>query len=148
GIRVVILGASGFVGRWVARALCAQRAAVYLVVRNADVAKRTFAAYGISGPVVRVDLADFKQVRMLFHQIRPSITFNLAGYGVDPSEHDEETAYQINAHLVTAVCEAIAEVRDPDWSAHDIIDVGSALEYGAIGGSLPEDAIPSPNTLY
>jgi dTDP-4-dehydrorhamnose reductase len=45
----------------------------------------------------------------LFQTIRPSITFNLAVYGVDRSERDEKTAYQINAGLVKVICDAIAQ---------------------------------------
>ncbi|MGH7321704.1 MAG: NAD-dependent epimerase/dehydratase family protein, partial [Candidatus Rokuibacteriota bacterium] len=74
--------------------------------------------------------------------------FNLAGYGIDPAERDAEGAYQINAHLVGAIGEAMAEVRDPAWPGQDLVHAGSALEYGDVGGNLAEDCDPEPTTLY
>ncbi len=148
GVPVVVLGVSGFIGRWVARTLCARKANVYLVVRNRAVAEEIFSKYRIHGDIFEVDVRDRGAVRKLFQKIRPSITFNLAGYGVHPSERDEKTAYQINAHLVKTLCEAVAETRDPDWRGQDIVHVSSVLEYGAIGGNLSEDSVPDPTTLY
>jgi nucleoside-diphosphate-sugar epimerase len=148
GVRVAVLGASGFIGRWVARALCASQANVSLIVRSREVAEEIFSRYDIRGDVFEVDLRDREVVRKLFQNIRPSITFNLAGYGVDRSERDEKAAYQINGHLVKTIGEVISEIRDQQWFGQDVVHVGSALEYGAIRGNLSEDSIPNPTTLY
>jgi dTDP-glucose 4,6-dehydratase len=148
GATVLVTGASGFIGRWVARTLCSQRANVNLVVRNKSVAEKIFSKYGVYGNIFEVDLLNSEMVVDLFQRVRPSITFNLAGYGVDPSERDEKTAYQINAYLVEAVCKAMRSIQDTDWSGQDVIHVGSALEYGIIGGNLSEDSTPNPTTLY
>jgi nucleoside-diphosphate-sugar epimerase len=147
-IRAVVLGAAGFIGRWVARGLCERGAHVFLIVRNRVDAEKIFSQYTINGDILEQDLRDSEMVGKLFQEIRPSITFNLAGYGVDRSERSEQTAYQINADLVKVVCEAIAKSRDPDWPGQDIVHVGSAFEYGAIGGNLSEDSGPNPTTLY
>ncbi|MBI4589076.1 MAG: NAD-dependent epimerase/dehydratase family protein, partial [Candidatus Rokubacteria bacterium] len=148
GVRAAVLGASGFIGRWVARALCAERADVYLVVRDGTHARAIFSRYGIRGTVVEQDLGEPAAAGALVRTIRPSITFNLVGYGVDPSERDDRTAYAINAFLVEALCGAAAEACDRRWRGQDIVHVGSALEYGDIGGSLSEDSAPKPTTLY
>jgi len=34
------------------------------------------------------------------------------------------------------------------WSGQELVHVGSALEYGTIGGDLAEDSAPQPTTLY
>jgi nucleoside-diphosphate-sugar epimerase len=148
GIPVAILGASGFIGRWVARALCARGAHVALVVRNRTVAQKVFFKYGIRGNVYEVDLMDPKAVRKLFEKIKPCIVFNLAGYGVDRSEQDETIAYQINAHLVKTISKIMADLRRREWLGQDIIHVGSAFEYGVGSSNLSEDSIPKPTTLY
>jgi nucleoside-diphosphate-sugar epimerase len=148
GVSVAVLGASGFIGRWVARALCRQRADVSLVVRDRLAAESIFSKYGIKGEIIEEDIGEPDAVRRLFRAMRPSITFNLAGYGVDRSERDETAAHQINALLVESVCKAIAEVRGPRWAGQQIVHAGSALEYGAIDGNLSEDAAPRPSTLY
>jgi nucleoside-diphosphate-sugar epimerase len=118
------------------------------VVRNRTDAEAIFFKYGIHGEVFEADLRYSEMIQRLFQKIRPSITFNMAGYGVDHTEHDEKTAYQINADLVKTISETVAKIRDPNWAGQDIVHVGSALEYGNIGGNLSEDSIPNPTTLY
>lgn len=148
GIQVVVLGASGFIGRWVARALCAQGARVHLIVRNKNVARQIFTQPLVEGSIIEADLRDLGSVGSFFNNIRPAVTFNLAGYGVDRSEIDEARAYEINAQLVKYVCEAIAQSRDVKWRGRDIVHVGSAAEYGAIGGNLDENSVSRPTTFY
>lgn len=149
GVRVAVLGASGFVGRWVAHELCRLGARRSLVVRDRKAARRVFLDHDITGDIFEVDLVRSPQaIGPLLREIQPSVTFNLVSYGVDPSERDEETAYQTNAHLVDEVCKAIAKVQAPEWKGCDMVHVGSASEYGAIGGDLSEDLIPHPTTLY
>lgn len=148
GVTALVLGASGFIGRWVASELCCQQANVHLVVRNKNIAKEIFAMYDIKGVVVEADLRSTGTLPELFRRIKPSITFNLIGYGVDPTERDEETAYQTNTEMITMIGSAIAQTKDDCWSGQDIIHTGSALEYGTINGDLTEDSIPKPTTAY
>lgn len=148
GIKVMVLGAAGFLGRWVARLLTASEAQLCLVVRDAPSAQAIFAQYGVQGELRVIDLRDAAQLQHLYEHYRPTITFNLAGYGVDQSERDETLAYQINAELIPSLCQAISAVRDPQWSGQDLVHVGSGLEYGPVGGNLAETSTPCPNSLY
>lgn len=147
-LRTAVLGASGFIGRWVARSLCDQGAEVYLIVRDKDAAKKVFSRYGVYGEILEADLIHPAGIKSLFQRIRPSITFNLAGYGIDRMERNEKTAYQINASLLEVLCEAIRDKKDSEWGGQEIIHVGSALEYGSIAGNLSEESVPNPTTLY
>lgn len=148
GVHAVVVGAGGFIGRWVARYLCHNGAQVSLLVRNRATATEIFRDYQIAGAIYEIDLCDAMQVRRLYTQLRPTITFNLAGYGVDRTERDEATAYQMNQQLVATLCQAIGAVRQPTWQGQDIVHVGSAAEYGDLPDHLPEDANPKPTTLY
>jgi UDP-glucose 4-epimerase len=148
GTTVLVLGASGFIGRWVARELCKKEADLHLVVRDESVIREMFAAYEIHGEVLELDLQSRDSSLELFRKVRPSITFNLAGYGVDPSERDEKINYQINSDLPKSICSAVAERTDAQWAGQDLIHVGSALEYGTAEGDLSEKSIPNPTTLY
>jgi len=149
GVRVVVLGASGFVGRWVSRKLCRCGAALSLPVRDPRAAGAVFARYGIEGDVIKADLgADPGTLEAVFRQARPAITFNLAGYGIDRSERDEDVAYKVNEALVSTLCHAAARHRDRAWNRQAVVHVGSALEYGEISGDLREASNPCPTTLY
>lgn len=148
GIRALVIGASGFIGRWVAAAVSAAGADVFLFVRDKQFAERIMEKYNIRGNAIELDLRDTKKTRSLFHMIKPTITFNLAGYGVDFTERDEETAYDINANLVSRLCEIVGSARNPRWMGQDIVHVGSALEYGEVDEKLFEDAEPRPTTTY
>lgn len=147
-MRILVFGASGFLGRWVSRRLCFQGARPVLVVRDVSKAKEIFADYEINGEIIQADFERLDSVTELIGSFKPDVVFNLAGYGVDRSERDEETAYRINAHLVETICKAMAVHRNPNWPGQSIVHVGSALEYGELGGNLAEDSIPNPTTLY
>jgi len=148
GVPALVLGASGFVGRWVARALSARGAELFLVVRRPDSAQGLFRELGVSGRILQADLGDPASVRRLLCRVRPAITFNLAGYGVDPAQQDPSMAFQVNAGLVHSVCQAIAAFPGPLWPGRRIVHAGSALEYGSLATSLSEDSVGRPATLY
>lgn len=149
GAKAVVLGASGFIGRWVAKALCEAGAQVTLLVRDRSAGARIFNEIGISGDVVELDLqTNPGSLGKLFRRVRPSILFNLAAYGVDRSERDESAAHAINTELVRTLCIALEGTQDGNWAGQQLVHVGSALEYGMIGGDLAEDSVPNPTTLY
>lgn len=145
---IIVLGAAGFIGRWVSRRLCCQGVKPFLVVRDRAAASRVFRDYEIEGEIIQADFQSLDSVSEFVGQIKPDVIFNLAGYGVDRSERDEEVAYRINAQLVEAVCRAMAIHRNPNWDGQSIVHAGSALEYGEIGGNLAEDSAVNPTTLY
>jgi nucleoside-diphosphate-sugar epimerase len=147
-VSVVVLGASGFIGRWVARQLCAAGARPWLVVRDAAAAEAIFRRYEIQGAVAELDLTHQPAVRAFLAEARAAIVFNLAGYGVDPSERSEALAHCINTELVRTVCDFCVSTHHRDWPGQHLVHVGSALEYGGAGGSLEEDTIAQPTTLY
>jgi len=144
----MVLGASGFIGRWTARALYERGAKVGLVVRKRATVHDDFSKSMVQVDVIEADLRDTETVAMVFRGFKPSVTFNLAGYGIDHSERDETTACQINAELVKTICEAIANNRAREWPGQDIIHVGSVAEYGPIGGNLSEGSPARPTTIY
>jgi nucleoside-diphosphate-sugar epimerase len=141
---VLVLGASGFIGRWVGRGLCAAGADVTLVVRDPTIATPVFEAYSVRGSVIPANLVHARDVRRVVDAARPWITFNLAGYGVDPSERDESMAFALNRDLVDHLCQSL-QAND---SGARLVHVGSALEYGRARGDLHEDTPALPDTLY
>ncbi|HUI78102.1 MAG TPA: NAD(P)-dependent oxidoreductase [Bryobacteraceae bacterium] len=125
GTTAAVLGASGFIGRWVVRKLVEQGA-----------------------HVCRIGREDTGDLAAIYRSVRPSITFNLAGYGIDPLECDEAEAYHVNADLPRMVAAAVAAEQDPEWPGQHFVHVGSGVEYGGAGGNLCEDGPAFPATLY
>jgi nucleoside-diphosphate-sugar epimerase len=145
--RVIVLGASGFVGRWVARNI-PLTATSYLVVRDPNAARGLASAYNLRGTIVQLDVTDLSGIRQLFAEVQPSIVFNLAGYGVDPLERDVHLAQQINEELPRAICDFLKTHQDLKWNGQHLIQAGSALEYGIAKGILTEELKPQPTTSY
>jgi len=146
-MNVMVLGASGFIGRWVVRALSSHGANVSAVVRDPVTAGQLFQRYGIEAGIHRCNLEAPELLPDLIHRLRPSVVFNLAGYGVDHTERDEAAAFRINAALVEAIYDALP-IPDPNWPGQQLVQVGSALEYGEISGDLVETSVPNPTTFY
>jgi UDP-glucose 4-epimerase len=141
GRRIVVFGATGFIGRWVVRRLAEVGAALTLPVRGPGDA-------GLGEEVVEMDLLRFDEVRRLIRKVRPAVIFNLAGYGVRPSERDERTAETVNAVFPRVLCDCLAEPRDAGWGGRRLVHAGSSAEYGSSEGALSEDAIPNPEGWY
>ena len=61
-VTAAVLGASGYLGRWITRKLTEQGA-----------------------HVCRIGREDVANLQTVYRRLRPSLTFNLAGYGVNPA---------------------------------------------------------------
>lgn len=146
GQRALVLGASGFIGQWVARELVAAGAEVFLGSRGATDGRLPVLVGG--GTEAATDLSTPGAAARLISALRPAVTFNLAGYGVNPMERDPALAARINHSLVEEIAMACAGTARPAWPGQDIVHAGSALEYGTAKGSLSETTEPSPTTLY
>lgn len=147
--RVLVLGATGFIGRWVARAASHAGARVWMSARDGDAARTLASCYGIEGTVAEVDALREADLAAVIRDVRPDVTFNLIGYGVDRREQDEALAGAINVDVVRRVIALVRESASAtDWPGLHLVHVGSALEYGVIGGDLAEDAVVHPTTVY
>lgn len=142
----LVFGASGFIGRWVARELEQRGASVVGAARNVQAAQEVFDRWEIGGSIEPVDLTTRGSAAALIDRVRPAVVFNLAGYGVDRSERDAAQFAQLNTSVVAEIGEACAPTSD--WPGADLVHVGSALEYGTESGMLDEHGPASPTTDY
>ncbi len=148
GRRVVVLGATGFIGRWVARAMAQAGAQVWLAARDRVAATDVADRYGITGTVAECDVTRAGDLEALMSDARPHLTCNLAGYGVDRRETDAQLATAINLDLVLRLIEHVPAHVEPSWRGLSLLHAGSALEYGAVGGHLEEDGPTHATTVY
>ena len=147
GVRATVLGASGFIGAWVARCARDAGADVTAIARTPAGAARIERFVGGDVRVLEEDL-DPTRMEALLARTGAQIVFNMAGYGVDPTERDEATARRINVDLVGAVCAALERSESDGWTGLRLVHVGSALEYGEARGDLNEDTTEVATTLY
>lgn len=147
GARILMLGAAGFIGQWVTRALIARGAAVHAVVRRERYEESVQALPGAEH-VSMVELRDAWAVARLLHREKPAAVFNLAGYGVDPRERDAQWAKELNTQLPTMLAELMSSHGDGAWTAQQVVHAGSALEYGTAPGDLREGTTCMPTTVY
>lgn len=150
GVRALVIGATGFIGRQVATALATACAELHWTARAGDVVA-VANRMKLRGCGHAVDLDDDAAVKKLVDDVRPTITFNLAGYGVARDERDEQAAARLNDQFVGVLAAALAARRDSSsaaWRGLELVHVGSALEYGRASGDLVETTEPQPTTLY
>lgn len=138
----LVLGASGFIGRWVVNELRKRNRRVVGVVRQVS------SASGTPDPSMEVIVTDLARegAAGVIAQVKPGVVYNLAGYGVDRSERDELLAERLNSTLVSEAATVAATM--PEDERPRFVHVGSALEYGISGGVLAESTFPRPTTTY
>jgi UDP-glucose 4-epimerase len=140
-----VTGATGFIGRRVARRLVDEGAKVAIVVRAK---KRLDPHLAAQARVLNHDLTHAGGFASAIAESRPSIVFNLAAYGVSKTEKDDVTAHRVNMLAVGEAIEGIAMITGDAWAGARLVQAGTALEYGSIEEPLDENAQPLPTTTY
>ncbi len=148
GVRVLVAGATGFIGRAVARLLSDLGAELALPARDTTDARSLFDTLGVSGNVTQWDARDLESLARALEEFRPAVVFNGVGYGVDPGERDPALAEVLNERFAGQLADLVLEHREEDWGGQALVHLGSALEYGTAEGDLDESTPPTPTTLY
>ncbi|GAA2749398.1 MULTISPECIES: NAD-dependent epimerase/dehydratase family protein [Kitasatospora] len=131
-MRVLLLGADGFIGRRVAERLLVDEGMQVTVLGRRDSADIRFdLTAGSPGALSR-----------FLDAVAPQVVINCAGatYGTS------RALIRANTLAVATVCEAIRRSREPARLVH----IGSAAEYGPVppAGPVPESAEPRPVGPY
>lgn len=148
GRRVLVTGASGFLGCWVARLLHEGGAELFLGGRSTEALRSAGAAFRFTGEMLCADFGEPGTFAQLYRDVRPVITFHLAGYGVDPEERDAALAERLNHHLIEEIANVIGADPAAGWPGLRLIHAGSAAEYGAVAGPVTEVSPENPVNLY
>jgi len=140
--RVLITGASGFVGANLARRAVGDGHEVHLLLRAAH---RNWRLQGLteSTAIHTVDLKDRRAVQRAVAAIRPHWVFHLAAYGGYSTQTALERMVGTNVwgcvHLLDASRDAGAEA---------FVNAGSSSEYGHKDHATREDEALEPNSHY
>ena len=124
GVRVLVTGATGFIGSHLAERLVAEGAEVTLAVEP-RASKANVASILDKVRVHEVDLRDGQTVRQLVRKCRPSKIYHLAAVGVTEPEIDPRLAVQVNVMGTLNLLDALTET-DCDC----FVNTGTCYEYG------------------
>ena len=147
GVRVLITGATGFIGQWVVHALQAQHADVAIVARNVERLESVAGFSPTSVQVLSADLAVPGQLTLALQSWSPAVVFHLAGYGVSKSERDSVLMQRMNTDVLFELVDGLAQISTPLWHGQRLVHAGSAFEYGSTM-PLDEAAVAAPLTPY
>src|SRR6476646_3828675 len=123
-MRVLVTGATGFVGRHLVHLLQARR---HTVIATCHAPSKTGTLPGVAPEPC--DVRDFSAVRYMMKRARPDRIFHLAAFSsVRSSFEDVRTVYEVNfggtLNLLQAAREAAPESR--------VLIVGSGQSYGSV----------------
>ena len=140
--RILITGATGFVGSCFARSLADGTRPIGILTRGEsnlwriqDIVDRT--------QVIRADLRDYSAVREGVKDFAPDVVYHFATFGGMRHELDEGKIVETN---VLACANLLAALADRDYSA--FINVGSSSEYGPKAQPMSENDKPEPTSGY
>ena len=140
--RVLVTGASGFVGANLARRLLAEGHEVHLLLR-ANHNPWRIQEIREHVTVHEADLADVNGLEAAMRAARPEWMFHLAAHGAYPDQRDLDrmiaTNVQGTANLLQAAERAGAEA---------FVNSGSSSEYGYKDHAPSEDELLEPNSHY
>jgi NDP-hexose 4-ketoreductase len=143
--RALLTGATGFIGRWVARALAARGDIVYAIARAAST--RQDLSSILPGAVwLDANIFDSGSLFRAVKAAEPDIIFHLAGRRVGSLEELEA----VNVGGMENILRAVARGTHAEPPVR-VIAAGSAAEYGATPESeLPirEESAPAPVSDY
>lgn len=140
--RILVTGATGFVGANLVRRLLATNDQLHIVLRPDSGNLWRIRGLAVKN-VHELDLLDVRSLKRKISQIGPEIIFHLAAYGSYSEEKDFQRTFAVNVvstiNLYKACFEAGFEV---------FVNTGSSSEYGFTNKPMRENMPPSPITLY
>ena len=137
---ILVLGASGFVGANLMRALIRVRNDVY----GTTTRKPAWRLEDLPDDSVRMaDLLVDSNLDQLLDDIRPRTVFDCIAYGAYSFEVDSPLIYRTNFDFVTRLLPRLERLGIACY-----VHAGSSSEYGDNAAGPSEDAPPSPNSDY
>jgi nucleoside-diphosphate-sugar epimerase len=134
GRRVLITGATGFIGGLLAQRLAQAGAALWTGVLPGEAPERV-AALPLHAERIAVEMRDADSVRKVLAAAAPEVIFHLAAVGVSDRGVDPELVLAVNTGGVVHLLEALRTTAGNGECAPRVVLVGTCYEYGANGSS-------------
>lgn len=140
--RVLITGASGFIGACLTRELIAGGEEVHVILRSDSPAWRL---EGLDGQYEAhyADLGDLARLRRAVDACRPEVVYHLAAHGTLAGEHDRAAVFASN---VSGTCNLLEALSRHDYRC--LVHAGSSSEYGHKSGPMRELDRLEPRSDY
>ncbi|MCI0379454.1 MAG: NAD-dependent epimerase/dehydratase family protein [Gemmataceae bacterium] len=140
--KVLLTGASGFIGANLARLLLEAGEDVHIAVRpEANLWRLREITHRLS--IHHADLLNVHSLRRVVAECRPNVVYHLAGYGVMAGQTERAA---ILASNVVGTGNLITALDEHDYER--LVFAGSSAEYGPKSGPLLETDAPSPRNDY
>ncbi len=141
--KVLVTGASGFIGANLVRSLLYQGHEVHILLRDPGIRMRL---EQLKNQLVRhyAELSDPASILNMVSHIEPDLVFHLAHYGGNSSENNTALIRKVIIDGTAGLFDACLKVG----SAKAIVNAGSSSEYGAKAVPMKEDMPLEPNTYY
>ncbi len=140
--RVLLTGATGFVGANLARRLVRDGHDVHLLVRPPDTRWRIKEILD-AVTLHECTLQDRARVQQLVTSIDPEWVFHLAAYGAYSSQRNVESIVTTNYNGTVNLVEACLET-----GFEAFVNAGTSSEYGYVDHAPLESELPQPNSHY
>ncbi len=138
GARVLVTGATGFLGAHVVLALVREGADVY-AIRTSDARVPRLTLPPVTW--LTTDIVDGEGVSVAVRQANPDIAIHLAAYGASSADRDAHRMFEVNVkgswNLLRALPPALRFVM-----------TGTCAEYGDVEGSAHEELTCRPKSGY
>ena len=141
--RVLAFGATGFIGAWLVRSVLAHGARLTIAGRSESAAATLRSWSGGTFDFLACDVCDDAVVQRTLATVRPHITFNLAGYGVNRTERDVAQAHRVNGRFVGVLCAAVGRSRDAAWPGEKIAGQLRGVPPPGAGAGAPTTPVPA-----
>jgi len=140
--RVLVTGASGFVGANLVRSLLKDGHETHLLLRPSYQSWR-LEEIASDVRVQEADLDDVESVRRVVQEAKPDWVFHLAAYGAYPNQTGLQQMVTTNLMGCAALVESCAEM-----GVESFVHSGSSSEYGFKDHAAAEDEVLEPNSHY
>jgi nucleoside-diphosphate-sugar epimerase len=142
--KIVVTGATGFVGANLVHALIEQKdVELYVITRSSSHSSRLDSIKHKFKEILYVSLDNRNELFKLIERIKPDIVYHLATYGGFPNQADQTQMIQSNLQATMNLLDASIA-----YGVKTFINTGSSSEYGLKDAPMTETDVCEPVNFY